>query len=181
MLTPYEIVLDDDVEGGINGWAAEGQWAITDEAAASPTHSWTDSPGGEHGNYWDYSLVSPLLDFFEVAGVALEFSHIYDLESGYDYAYVEISTDGGATWSTTASYNGIQTSSWENVELDISDLDHIANARIRFRIETDMSVTEDGWHIDDIVIRGFEDSPPGLIFRDSFESSDTSAWSAVVR
>ena len=180
VLTPYETVLDDDVEGGINGWTAEGQWAITDEAAASPTHSWTDSPEGEYGNYWDYSLVSPLLDFFEVAGVALEFSHIYDLESGYDYAYVEISTDGGATWSTTASYNGIQTTSWENVELDISDLDHIANARIRFRIETDSSVTEDGWHIDDIVIRGFDDSPPGLIFRDSFESNDTSTWSTVV-
>jgi len=43
------------------------------------------------------------------------------------------------------------------------------------------TVTEDGWHIDDIVIRGFDDPPPGLIFRDSFESSDTLVWSTVVR
>ena len=32
---------------------------------------------------------------------------------------------------------------------------------------------------DDIVIRGFESLPPGLVFRDHFESGDTSAWSAT--
>jgi hypothetical protein len=179
VLTPYEIVLEDDVETGNFGWTAEGQWAITDEASASPNHSWTDSPGGDYGNNWDRSLVSPRLDFFEVAGVTLEFSHIYDLESGWDYALVEISTDDGGTWSTVASYNGTHTSGWEAVELDLGALDHIADARIRFRIDTDGSVTEDGWHIDDIVIRGFDEPPPGSVFRDTFETGDTSAWSAV--
>jgi len=181
VLTPYEIVLQDDVEAGNLGWTAEGQWAITDEAAASPSHSWTDSPGGDYDDYWDYSLVSPLLDFLDIAGVTLEFSHIYDLESGYDYATIETSIDGGATWSMAASFNGVQDTSWESVEIDLGSLDHVANARIRFRIETDVSVTRDGWHIDDIVIRGFDDSPPGLLFSDSFETGDTSAWSAVVR
>ncbi len=161
VLTPYEIVLSDDVETGNLGWTAEGQWAITDEASASPNHSWTDSPGADYDDYWDFSLTSPMLDFFAVAGVTLEFSHIYDLENGYDYAHVEYSTNGGATWSTAATFNGTGHLNWESVELDLGDLDHVAGARVRFRIDTDVSITEDGWHIDDIVIRGFDDPPPG--------------------
>jgi hypothetical protein len=52
---------------------------------------------------------------------------------------------------------------------------------VRFRIDTDVSVTEDGWHIDDIVLRGGESLPAGLIFRDRFNSGDTSAWSRTVQ
>ena len=77
------------------------------------------------------------------------------------------------------SFNGVQTSSWDRVELDLAVLDHAANARIRFRLDTDGSVTRDGWHIDDIVILGFDSPPAGLVFRDRFESGDTSAWSAT--
>ncbi len=179
VLTPYEIVLEDAVETGNLGWTPEGQWAITDESSASPSHSWTDSPGNVYGNYWDFSLTSPALDFLDVAGVTLEFSHTYDLESGYDYAHVEYSTDGGATWSTAASFNGTGHTVWETVTIDLGALDHAANARIRFRIDTDVSVTEDGWHIDDIVVRGFDEPPPGLIFRGTFETGDTSGWSSV--
>jgi len=178
-LQPYETALFDSVEAGNLGWTPEGSWAITDEASASPDHSWTDSPDGNYGDGWDRSLISPPLDLFEIAGVRVEFSHIYDLESGYDYAYVEVSTDGGASWTGAASFNGVQTSSWDRVELDLPALDHASDARIRFRIDTDGSQTRDGWHIDDIVILGFDSPPAGLIFRDRFESGDTSAWGAT--
>ncbi|MGD8441659.1 MAG: M14 family zinc carboxypeptidase, partial [Holophagae bacterium] len=178
-LQPYEVVLSDDVEGGADGWTAEGQWAITTEASASPSHSWTDSPGGDYGDDWNDSLTSATLSLSGVAGVVLEFSHIYELETGYDYGHVEVSIDNGTTWTTAASFNGTQTAAWERVELPLPALDHAAQARIRFRIETDFAVTEDGWHIDDIVLRGFEDVPPGLLFRDAFETGDVSAWSAT--
>ena len=179
-LTPFEIVLDDDVEGGNPGWTAEGQWAITAEASASPTHSWTDSPGGDYGDNWNQSLVSPSLPLFAVAGVVLEFDHIYELESGYDYGHVEVSADGGATWSTVATYNGMHGSPWLHESLVLPTLDHAASARIRFRIDTDWVVSEDGWHVDNIVVRGFEDLPPGLVFYDGFEDGGSSAWSLSV-
>ena len=180
VLTPYEIVLQNDAEAGTNSWSAEGQWAITDEASVSPSHSWTDSPGGQqYGNYWDHSLISPVIDLVNLAGVVLEFSHIYELEDGYDYGRVEYSIDGGATWTTAASFNGSQIAGWERTELALPQLDHAATARIRFRIDTDVSLTEDGWHIDDIVIRGFDEPPPWQLFSDSFENGDTSAWSVV--
>jgi len=176
-LAPYEIVFDDDVEEGNLGWTAQGQWAITSEASASPTHSWTDSPNGDYGNYWDYSLISPILPFEDIAGVLLEFDHIYELESGYDYGNVEVSSDGGTTWSTVASYNGFQSSPWVHESIPLPALDHAAAARIRFRLDTDVSQTEDGWHIDNIVVRGFDELPPGLIFANDFEDGEWSAWS----
>ena len=175
----YEILMEDDVESGNTGWTAEGQWAITTEASASPSHSWTDSPGADYGNDWDYSLVTPPLNLVDAAGVVLEFSHIYAFESNYDYGHVEVSTDGGAIWTTATSFNGFQTSSWDRVVIELPALDHAPNARVRFRVDTDFNTTEDGWHIDDIVIRGFDDSPPETVFRDGFESGDTTAWSVT--
>jgi hypothetical protein len=179
LLSPIESLLEDDVEGGNLGWTAEGQWAITSEASSSPSHSWTDSPGGEYGNDWNFALTSRAFDLTDWTGMTLEFMHTYRLESGYDYAYVEVSADGGPPWIPVATYNGFA-SSWQPVTLDLALLDGAPSARIRFRIDTDGSVTEDGWHIDDIVLRGGETIPPGLIFRDGFSSGDTSAWSAAV-
>jgi hypothetical protein len=180
-LQPFEAVFADDVESGNIGWTVEGLWAITSEASASPTHSWTDSPGGDYGDDWDYSLTSSVLDLTDASGVVLEFDHIYDLETGYDYGHLEVSTNGGSTWSTVATFNGVQTSSWVTEEIDLPALDNVANARIRFRIDTDGYITEDGWHIDDIVLRAVTAPPPGLVFRDDFESGGTSRWDVVVQ
>jgi hypothetical protein len=179
-LTPYEIVFRDDVEDGNPGWIPESPWAITDEASSSPVHSWTDSPGGSYSNRRDDSLFSPVFDLTLVGGVVLEFSQIYDLESGYDFGRVEIRTEPG-NWITVASFDGTQTSSWERVELELPALDHVRHARVRFRIDTDGSVTRDGWHIDDIVLRGFDELPSGMIFYGNFEDGGLGAWSASVR
>jgi hypothetical protein len=173
-------VFADDVEAGNIGWATQPQWAITSEASNSPTHSWTDSPGAEYGNDWNNSLSSPMIDCSELQSVTLEFSHIYEMESGWDYGYVEYSTDGGVGWTTVASYSGATTAGWESVSIDLAALDGVADGRIRFRLETDSWVTEDGWHVDDIIVRGAAQGFISNIFDDGFESGDTSAWSTTI-
>jgi hypothetical protein len=178
-LNPIQIVFEDDVEGGDLGWTTQGQWATTQESSASPTHSWTDSPGGDYGNSWNYSLISPVFDLSDVTGVRLEFKQIYELETGFDYGFVEISSDGGSSWSAVATVNGFHTSSWSTEQIELPELDNSPNARFRFRIDTDGFVTEDGWHIDDIVLSGATSPPPGLLFRDGFESGDTMAWGST--
>lgn len=180
LLAPYQMVLEDDVEGGNIGWTAQSPWAITTEASASPTHSWTDSPGGDYDDNRNVSLTSPMVDLTGMTGATLEFAHIYDLESGYDYGYVEVSDDGGASWETVATYNGTHTSPWETVTVALPQLDGVAAARIRFRLETDVSVTRDGWHVDDILLRAGGGGSASLILNDGFESGDTSAWSVTV-
>ncbi len=153
-LFPICQVLSDDVESGNIGWTVQSPWAITEEGAHSPTHSWTESPGTNYGNYRNVSLTSPALDLTGYEGVVLDFWHIYDTEPGYDYGYVEYSINGGATWSTAASYAGYGHTSWTNPVIPLTALDGQANARIRFRFYSDSSVTADGWHLDDILLTG---------------------------
>jgi PKD repeat protein len=154
-LAPMCDVFTDTVEFGNQDWTPQGQWAITDEAANSPTHSWTDSPGGNYGNNWNYSLISQLFDLSEYEGITLSFWHIYDLEATYDFGYVEYSTTGGAPWTIAKIVNGEgQNQFWSQEVIYLPELDHQENVRIQFRIQTDGSVTEDGWHIDDIRLSG---------------------------
>ncbi len=152
-LAPYTQVLVDDVEGGNIGWTAQAPWAITTESSASPTHSWTDSPGGPYSSNRNISLTSPVLNLTGMTGTTLEFAHIYDLESGWDYGHVEVSTNSGGSWSTVTSFSGIDHTTWETVALELPQLDGVATARVRFRLTSDSNTVEDGWHIDDIVVQ----------------------------
>lgn len=179
-LPPFTPVLADDGEGGNPGWTAQSPWARTTEASASPTHSWTDSPGTPYGNSVDTSLTSPVLDLTLAIDVALDWKQIYDLENTYDFGRIEISTNGGSNWSEITSYNGQgHTASWEAVHLALPGLAGSAQARVRFRLTSDTSVTFDGWHVDDIALTAAFPPPTGL-FSDGFESGDTALWSLAV-
>jgi PKD repeat protein len=146
-------VIDDDVENGNIGWTPQAPWAITAVSSHSPTHSWTDSPGGNYQNYANTSLTSPVLDLTGYTGMTLSFWHTYATESGYDYCYVEYSTNGGSTWTAAATYNGTS-AAWTQQTIPLSALDNQPNARIRFQFTSDVSIVYDGWHIDDIQLIG---------------------------
>ena len=158
------VSFSDDVEGGTNGWTADAPWGITDSDSVSPTHSWTDSPGGDYASSINVSLTSPMIDLSNAGGAELTFQHRYDLESGYDYGYLEATTDG-STWSTLATYNGTA-ASWTEEVVDISSYIGLATFQLRFRLETDGSVTRDGWYIDDIEISSARSCSAGFINMD---------------
>jgi len=153
-LQPICDAFADDVESGNQGWTVQTPWAITTESSHSATHSWTDSPGGNYQNGRNISLTSPVFDLSGYTGVTLSFWHTYDTEAGWDFCYVEYSTDGGQSWSGVTSYNGPGHFTWTKQELSVPGLDSVADARIRFRFESDTSWVEDGWHLDDITLSG---------------------------
>lgn|GEM_PF-727126 len=150
---PLCIALNDDVEGGNVGWTVQSPWAISTESAHSPTHAWSDSPAANYGNNINTSLTSPVLNLSGYTGTTLSFWHTYATEAGYDYAYVEYSTNGGTTWSQARSYNGMQ-GEWNQVSIQLSQLNNRNNVRLRFRLQSDSGVVADGWHLDDILLYG---------------------------
>ncbi len=98
-------------------------------------------------------------------GDSLTFWTRYSLEPDYDYAYVQVSTDGGVSWweiegnlSTTTNPHrhnkgfGITGSSSGNWVRGVFPLGTYAGQeiKIRFAYWTDASVTSDGIYIDDI-------------------------------
>ncbi len=176
-LAPLQTIFFDDVEGGNQGWTAQSPWAIAAGTAHSPTQAWRDS-AGNYGNNANTSLTSTTLDLSDLAGTTLRFWHRYDLEQGFDFGTVEVST--GGPWTAIASFSGDNGSTFEEVELDVAMLDGAATAQVRFRLDSDSSVTADGWYLDDIQIEAAatQVSPP--LFGDGFESGDTSAWTVTV-
>jgi len=101
----------------------------------------------------------------------------YQIEEDWDYAYVEVSTDGGKTWdllsgpsSTTSNPNGnsfgpAYTGSSNGWIKETFDLTPYAGKQILFRFEyvTDDAVNQPGWLIDDLSI-------PELDYSEDFES-----------
>jgi hypothetical protein len=90
----------------------------------------------------------------------------YDIEQGWDYAYVEVSADEGATWeilsgpsSTTDNPNGNSfgtaytgsSGGWIQESFDLSAYAG-QQVLIRFEYVTDDAVNRAGWLIDDVCI-----------------------------
>ena len=175
-LAPWVHRFADDIEQGGGGWVAQAPWAISDETAASPTHAWSDSPGGNYPNNAGHTLTSPEIDLSDLEGVELVFQQSHDFEPGFDFGLVEIWD--GVSWQEVLAVGG--QAPWGPVTLAVPRLDGVANAQVRFRISSDTNTTADGWHLDDIVLRGAAPPAPP-IFVDGFESGDTSAWSAGSR
>lgn len=100
----------------------------------SPTHSWTDSPGASYPNDMNSWLQAPVVNLAGKSSVTVSAFWKYALEPGFDYAYLEYSTDGGSTYNATplAQFNGTQ-DTWAQTITDASPLDNQANARLRIR------------------------------------------------
>ncbi|NNF66289.1 MAG: hypothetical protein HKM98_02155, partial [Gammaproteobacteria bacterium] len=150
VLYPYCDLFSDDVENGNQGWTTEGSWAITTESANSGSHSWTDSPGGNYFNNSSVALTSPVIDVSGSQGVRLEFASFCETESSYDYCVLEI--NAGGSWDEIARYDGID-SSWQDLQFELPQLANSTAFSFRFRLETDVSIVENGWHVDDIRVR----------------------------
>ncbi len=123
-------------------------------------------------------------DFTGVSGaVTMSFATWYDLETDYDYVFLEASTDG-KTWQilTTPSgtgdnpsgnsfgwgYNG-QTNDWKTEDVDLSQFAG-QKVQIRFEYVTDAALNGEGFLLDDVKI-------DAINYQTDFETDD-GGWEA---
>jgi hypothetical protein len=159
-----EIVYFEDFDRGMGIWA--GEWGLATNNYHSPPNSLADSPVGNYANY-DTVVVETTedIDLVGYAGYRLEFWTKYDIETGFDYIYLDISSDGGTNWNSFEVFNG-EGVDWYNY---IADLGGYAERSIRFRftLETDALYAVDGMYVDDFTIFGLDtDTSPPLILHD---------------
>ncbi len=141
-------------ENGLDNWTIGGNsgWGLATTYYHSPTHSLSNAPNGDYGNNEDgYALWNQVLDLSDAYYARLIFWHQYEIESGYDYGIVEVSTDDGSTWETLTSYSGNS----NGMEAETLSLNNYAGQllRLRFRFSSDASVTREGWYLDDIAVQ----------------------------
>ena len=154
---PYP--FSDDFEGGLGNWVAGGQWGLTESNCLDGNFAVTDSPGGNYPDNYDGSLtLATDIDLSAASSPVLIFWHKLWL-AAYDYAYVQISTDGGFTWSTLTNwYSDDYLGTWTLSRFDLSAYVGL-QVKIRFRLrETNVNVS-DGWFIDKVEVREASDEP----------------------
>ncbi len=147
-LPPMAFPFTDDFENGALYWNFESPWGLSTSQYYSASHSITESPVGDYPN--DITASATLYSFsLENAESAdLSFWTRYELETNYDYSYLEISTNGNF-WTELEEFNGMQTS-WVQKEYSLEQYLGEPFVQIRFRFYSDGWVTEDGMYIDDL-------------------------------
>nr|WP_276316359.1 S8 family serine peptidase [Paenibacillus artemisiicola] len=170
-LTSVSEIFKDTFDGpDDNGWTHGGsgdEWErgtpanIGPDSAVSPPNVWGTDLDDTYSDSSDNALVSPEIDLSQWDNAAVFFSNWYNLESGYDYGRFEITTDGGATWTELASFNGSSyDNQWELFGYDLAPYAH-QQVRFRFHLQSDSIVNMAGWYVDNFKVVGTS-APPAI-------------------
>lgn len=148
----------DDLEAGTSQWTLNG-FTLSSIRSHSATHSFF---GGSTDNADNRLTTGQTLNV--AAGDSLKFWTWYDIESGWDYGYVEVSTNGGVNWAsipgsitTISSPHGLNlgygitgaSAGWVYAKFPLTSFVG-QNIIYRFRYITDSYTTNQGWFVDDI-------------------------------
>ncbi|HLO02177.1 MAG TPA: S8 family serine peptidase [Symbiobacteriaceae bacterium] len=156
---PNVIFFDDFETADDHGWTHSG--ASDPWQHGTPTSGpgsafagakvWATNLAGNYANNTNASLVSPPINLAGTSNVALQFAHWYDIETGWDFGYVEVSSNGGSSWTQVAPPVSGRNSAWEQPVIDLSRYAG-QTIQVRFRLTSDSSVTKAGWYIDDVKV-----------------------------
>lgn len=154
-----------------------------------------------HLNSGKKHILSQSFDFSKLSSPCMKIDTWFDIEHGYDFGYVEISDDGGTTWSNLDDVGGVmtkylapnsigreafafsgQSGSWKHdVTFDLSDYAGQNSVVIRFVYSTDHMVLGEGWVVDNIrfldgdnVYCSGSDTSDSSWYASGWEHSDTS-------
>lgn len=166
---PFEDDFDPAAEPGwtVNSVLGSDTWLVVANGLA------TSGPNGyrlgiQSGAEQDVRLVSPVVTDAD----ALQFMHAFSIEAGFDGAVLEISTNGGASWTDLGpsiregAYNGgvarnvatnaiAERACWTGpqttmtrVTVDLRDFP--GSKQVRWRFSADNAIPSSFWFIDDV-------------------------------
>ncbi|MDY7080057.1 MAG: immune inhibitor A [Chloroflexota bacterium] len=158
------------------------QIGLVNTTAHSGSYFWWSNRGDDSD-----MMLTRGFDLSNVSEATLEFWTWYDLEEDWDYAYVEISADGGETWEILTTPSGTRTNpngnsfgwaytgrsggggtaEWIHEQVDLSPYAG-QEVLIRFEYITDDAVNRPGFILDDVAI-------PEIDYSSDFEE-DEDEW-----
>jgi hypothetical protein len=159
-----------------------GEVKVVNNDAHSGQYQWYSMRGDDSN-----SQLTHAFDLRNVTSATLNYSIWYDIETDWDYGYVEISTDGGDIWTILQAPHSVTTNpsgnaygpgytglsgdgpAWLDESIDLSAYAG-QEVMIRFEYVTDDAVNRPGWTLDDIAI-------PEIGFQDDVESG-VNGWQA---
>jgi immune inhibitor A len=172
----YLVSRDQPVQVSFNGSTLA---RVTPADPFSGEYVWYSNRGDET----EFSLTRTF-DLSETASATLNFKTWYELENYFDFAYLEVSTDGRQTWEVLETKHGTDqdpydtslgfgytgsSPEWLTESIDLTPYSG-QEIQLRFHVITDLSTTRDGFQLDEITI-------PELGYFDGAED-DSGGWEA---
>ncbi|MFH2142739.1 MAG: T9SS type A sorting domain-containing protein, partial [Bacteroidota bacterium] len=162
-----QVVFSDDFESGSTNWTLTGAWGLTTAQSYSASNSLTDSPSGNYlNNVNSTATMATGVDLSAVPSASLSFWAIMSIESGFDYMYVDVSTDDFVSFTTIATFDTeAALTPWVQYTYDLGGFTGNSNVKVRFHFVTDVGYVVDGMYIDDFEISTstVDNSPPLII------------------
>jgi hypothetical protein len=166
VVTHEHIVFLNETMDSDPGWAYENlwEWGPASGSNGNPPSGNTGThvvgynlSGNYQNNLPATHCTTQTIDCSEAGEVFLSYYHWLGIESStWDDASVQVSGNGGSSWTTIWTHSGgtTQPSSWSYAEFDISDVAAgSSNVLIRWAMgPTDGSVVYCGWNIDDVLV-----------------------------
>ncbi len=133
-------------------WSWEWGKPVPEPAAHSGTRVWATNLTGSYDSKENSFIVSPAIDLSGYADKQLVLSWWEWLwtEDTYDYASVEISTNGGTTWQEIHGRQNSSLDRWVKRSVELDRQDAVANFYVRFRLQANSGASRLGYYIDDV-------------------------------
>jgi len=194
--TPAEALLVQDDGATTQYWQRGIPSGTLLNDSANPTNQvYGTNLAGDYVNNVKSFLVSECYDLTTISDPVIKFDMAFDLETDWDIAYMEYSTDQGANWSvlgnatdpnwynsdTTAGENNTcfncpgaqwtgQSASLIEYSYDLTAFTNEASIIFRFVFQSDVTAVEEGVIVDNLVVEG------NVLSVDEFETDNFSVY-----
>ncbi|WP_318507002.1 hypothetical protein [Bacillus sp. T3] len=147
------LIYFEDFESNNGGFTVTGsnpswQWGLYGISNRS-SKIWYTRYNNNENSY----VVSPNINLSNITtSITLNLMLYARTEPEFDFIHIEISKNGGQTWDRIYTADGYITvnTDWRELEFNIDTSYAVPNFKVRFGLETDDSITDYGFSIDDI-------------------------------
>ncbi|MCX6165453.1 MAG: M14 family zinc carboxypeptidase [Ignavibacteriae bacterium] len=169
-----ETLFSDNAENGKGNWTVSGNGKLWDTTYISfwkGAKCFTDSRWGNSSNSTtNYFALNNSINLTGKTNPRIEYAAKWATEPGFDYARIQVSSNGGTTWvnlpgrytktlSSQPSYHGMSYWVYEQVNLNA----YIGQTiKIRFNYYTDNGVPGDGFYFDDFRVVDYRITQMGI-------------------
>ncbi len=172
--------FEDFDDGSADGWSLSGLWRVTSCRSASSPNSLGYNQGSCPPDFdvgtTSGSAITPALSLPSGSTIEFTWDSWHDTESGttYDKKLVQISTDGGSTWTTLHQEDGTQ-QTWNARSLDLSAYaGQTVELRFHFNSVDGIANTGEGWYVDNVHVK--EITPAVWPLVEDFDDGSADGW-----
>ena len=121
-------------------------------------------------------MASPVIDLtsFGTDAPVIQWYDWKDIESAtYDWARLDVTKDGGATWTPVwGPVGGVTDTAYHQQGVILDSTYNVANFQFRFYFKSDSSLQYEGWYVDDIGITSVPAPAPTTVFTKNFDADN---------